>query len=72
MKKKLKTRNKILAITALFLAAFVVYTLVVYTVNGWQWDALFPYICGVGGIEGVLTAGVAVADKITGLKSKED
>ena len=35
--KKMRTRNKILAIAAVFIAAFIVYTLAVYTYNGWQW-----------------------------------
>ena len=34
--KKMRTRNKILAIAAVFIAAFIVYTLAVYTYNGWQ------------------------------------
>ena len=41
MKKKMRTRNKILAIAAAFIAAFIAYTLGVYTYYGWQWDALF-------------------------------
>lgn len=39
--KKLRTRNKILAIAAAFIALFIAYTLVVYTIKGWQWDALY-------------------------------
>lgn len=72
MKKKLKTRNRILCITAAGLTAFLVYTLAVYTIRGWQWDGLFPYVLGVGGIVDVMTAGVAVADKISGRKEKNE
>lgn len=69
--KRLHTRNKILAIAAAFIAAFIVYTLIVYTINGWQWDALFEYVLGAGGIVCGFTAVIAVADKIVGRKNKE-
>ena len=69
---KMRTRTKILAIAAVFIAAFIVYTLAVYTYNGWQWDALFEYVLGAGGIVCGFTAVVAVADKIVGRKTKEE
>lgn len=72
MKKKLKTRNRILCITAAGLTVFLVYTLAIYTIRGWQWDGLFPYVLGVGGIVDVMTAGIAVADKISGRKEKNE
>lgn len=62
--KKLKTRNRILLVSAIFLTAFILYTLVFYSIKGWQWDAIFPYVLGVGGVVDVMTAVVAVADKI--------
>lgn len=70
--KSMRTRNKILAIAAAFVAAFIVYTLIVYTINGWQWDALFEYVLGAGGIVCGFTAIIAVADKIVGRKTKEE
>ena len=72
MKKKLKTRNRILLAVALALTAFLICTLAVYTYNGWQWDALFPYILGVGGVVDIATAGITVADKLTGRKTGKD
>lgn len=56
----MKNRNKILLATGSALLGFVVYTLAVYTIRGWQWDALFPYVLGVGGIVDVMTAVVAI------------
>jgi len=68
----MRTRNKILAIAAAFVAAFIVYTLIVYTINGWQWDALFEYVLGAGGIVCGFTAVIAIADKIAGRKAGKD
>lgn len=70
--KSMRTRNKILAIAAAFVAAFIVYTLIVYTINGWQWDALFEYVLGAGGIVCGFTAVIAIADKIAGRKAGKD
>lgn len=72
MKKRLKTRNRILCAVAAGMTVFLVYTLAVYTVRGWQWDALFPYVLGVGGIADVMTAAVAIAEKLSDKKSKGD
>lgn len=70
MKKKLKTRNRILCIVAIGITVFLVYTLAVYTIRGWQWDAMFPYVLGVGGVVDVMTAAVAGVDKLSGKKEK--
>ena len=59
-KKRLKTRNMVLFCVGAFLAAFIIYTLAVYTIKGWQWDALFPYVLGVGGVVDVMTAIIAI------------
>lgn len=62
---QMKSRNRILLVVGICMAMFVVYTVAFYSIKGWQWDAIFPYVLGVGGIEGVMTAMVAVADKVT-------
>ena len=69
--KKLKTRNRILLWSAVFLTGFILYTLVFYSIRGWQWDAIFPYVLGVGGVVDIMTAAVAIADKVGGNKIKK-
>lgn len=70
MSKKLKTRNKILLIASVSLGCFIIYTVAFYSYKGWQWDSLFPYVLGVGGVAEVLTAIVAIADKVVNNKKK--
>ena len=69
---KLRTRNIILIIVGIVIAAFVIYTVIFYSIKGWQWDSMFPYVLGVGGIVDVMTAGVAIADKLSGRKEKDN
>lgn len=64
-RSKLKTRNRILLMSAIFITAFIVYTLAFYSIKGWQWDAIFPFVLGVGGVVDVMTAVVAIADKMS-------
>lgn len=68
----MKTRNRILVLSAAFITAFIIYTLVFYSVKGWQWDAIFPFVLGVGGVVDVMTAAVAIADKLEPRKEKKD
>ena len=70
--KKLKTRNQILRAFYIFIGIFIVYTIGFYSYKGWQWDNLFQYVLGVGGITSVATAVLGLADKIVGIKSKKE
>ena len=67
---KLRTRNIILIIVGIFIAAFVIYTVIFYSINGWQWDNIFPYLLGTGGIIEAFTGLLTLAEIIVG-KRKE-
>lgn len=69
--RKMKKRDKILLTVGVVLGVFIIYTLAVYTIRGWQWDSLFPYVLGVGGIVDVMTAVIAITDKKEGKKHEE-
>ena len=62
----LKTRNKILALVGGAIGAVLLYTLIFYSVKGWQWDSLFPYLFGGGGIEAAITGWITVTEKKKG------
>lgn len=68
---KLQTRNKILLIVGIFIGIFIVYTVIFYSIKGWQWDGLFPYLLGTGGLIEVFTGLLTLAEIITGRKRKE-
>lgn len=68
---KLRTRNIILIIVGIFIAAFVIYTVIFYSVKGWQWDNLFPYLLGTGGIIEAFTGMLTLVEIIVGRKRKE-
>lgn len=55
-----KTLDKVLIILALFLFGFIVATMVIYTINGWQYDTLITMVMGGGGIEVVSTALITI------------
>ena len=67
---KLRTRNIILIIVGIFVAAFVIYTVIFYSIKGWQWDNIFPYLLGTGGIIEAFTGLLTLAEIIVG-KRKE-
>lgn len=68
---KLRTRNKILLVVGIFLAAFVIYTVIFYSVKGWQWDNIFPYLLGTGGIIEAFTGLLTLAELLTGKKGRK-
>jgi hypothetical protein len=59
--KKLKTLDKVLLGIAAFLFVFIVATVVIYTMNGWQYDTLITCVMGGGGAEVIATAVIQVA-----------
>lgn len=67
---KLRTRNIILIIVGIFIAAFVIYTVIFYSIKGWQWDNLFPYLLGTGGIIEAFTGLLTLVEIIVGRKTK--
>lgn len=69
--RKLRTRNIILIIVGIFIAAFVIYTVIFYSIKGWQWDNLFPYLLGTGGIIEAFTGLLTLVEIIVGRKRKE-
>ena len=68
---KLRTRNIILIIVGIFIAAFVIYTVIFYSIKGWQWDNLFPYLLRTGGIIEAFTGLLTLVEIIVGRKRKE-
>lgn len=69
---KLRTRNIILIIVGIFIAAFVIYTVIFYSIKGWQWDNIFPYLLGTGGIIEAFTGLLTLVEIIVGRKRKEE
>ena len=69
---KLKKRNVILIIVGIFIAAFVIYTVIFYSIKGWQWDNIFPYLLGTGGIIEAFTGLLTLVEIIVGRKRKEN
>ena len=68
---KLRTRNIILIIVGIFIATFVIYTVIFYSIKGWQWDNIFPYLLGTGGIIEAFTGLLTLVEIIVGRKRKE-
>lgn len=56
----MKTLDKVLIIVGVFLAAFIIATVVIYTLNGWQYDTLIPCVVGSGLLETVNTMIITV------------
>ena len=59
--KKLNTLDKVLLGLAAFLFAFIVSTIVIYTVNGWQYDTLITMVLGGSGVEVFASAIIQIA-----------
>ena len=67
----MKTLDRVLIIVGSFIAAFIIATVVIYTVNGWQYDTLIPCVVGSGVLETVNTMIITV-NKIRGGKNVAD
>lgn len=59
--KKLNTLDKVLLGLASFLFVFIVSTVIIYTVNGWQYDTLITMVLGGSGAEVFASAVIQVA-----------
>lgn len=59
--KKLNTIDKVLIILASFLFAFIVATMIIYTIKNWQFDTLITCVLGAGGVEAVAGAFIQIA-----------
>jgi hypothetical protein len=68
---KLRTRNIILIIVGIFIAAFVIYTVIFYSIKGWQWDNIFPYLLGTGGIIEAFTGLLTLVEIIVGRRKEK-
>lgn len=69
---KLRTRNIILIIVGIFIAAFVIYTVIFYSIKGWQWDNIFPYLLGTGGIIEAFTGLLTLVEIIVGRRKENN
>ena len=70
-KPKMKTLDKVLIIIGVFVAVFIIATVVIYTYNGWPYDTLIPCVVGGGVLEAINTMIITV-NKIKHNKIGED
>lgn len=59
--KNLNKLDKVLIALALFLFAFILATIIIYTVKDWQYDVLVSCVLGAGGIESLAMAFIQIA-----------
>lgn len=57
----MKTLDKVLIVLGIFLFAFIVATIIIYTIKDWQFDTLITMVLGGGGIEVIATAIIQIA-----------
>lgn len=53
---KSNTLDKVLIILGTFLFAFILTTIIIYTIKDWQFDTLITMVLGGGGVEVIATA----------------
>lgn len=56
----MKTLDKVLIIIGVFLAAFIIATVIIYTYKGWQYDTLIPCVVGGSVLEAINTMMITV------------
>lgn len=61
-KMKLNKIDKMLKILASFLFAFIVATIIIYTVKDWQYDTLITCVLGGGGLEALIMGSIKIAN----------
>lgn len=59
-REKMKTLDKVLIIVGIFIALFIISTVIIYTFNGWQYDILIPCVVGSGILETINTMIITV------------
>lgn len=70
-RKKKPTANRVLAILALFLLAFIVTMTVTFWVKGAVPDTLIQYTLGAGGVEAAVLAGIKISKVVAGERPGE-
>lgn len=71
-KKEVKTLDRVLIILSIFLFCFTVSTMIIYTVNGWQFDTLITMVLSGGGVECLATALITIFKQRGGADEHSD
>lgn len=72
MKKETKTLDIVLIMVGVFLALFIISTVIIYTAKGWQYDVLIPCVVGGGILEAINTMIITVTKIKRGKISEEE
>lgn len=70
--KKLNTLDKVLVILGIFLFAFILSTIIIYTIKDWQFDTLITMVLGGSGIECIVTGLITISKYKRGDKDDAD
>lgn len=57
----MKTLDKVLIIVGSFIGAFIIATVIIYTVKDWQYDTLIPCVVGGGVLEAINTMIITIS-----------
>lgn len=61
MKKRLNNLDKVLIALAIFLFAFIVSSMIIYTIKDWQYDTLITMVLSGSGVEVLAAAIIQIA-----------